>query len=999
MGKRLHGRRAASLFMTSAAVVWTLAPVAGHAQGEAAAPSGGTQVQEIVVTGTRIAQPNLQSISPVQVVTSQDIAIGGRVQTVDILNQLPQTAFAPGVDFGPTSDALSNPGGAATVDLRGIGPQRTLVLVDGKRLGIGDPNTGNPNPAPDINQIPSQLVDRVDVLTGGASAVYGSDAVAGVVNFIMKKNFQGVQVDAQWGVNQHGQQNDFMQGITRKFGTPVPGSKWDGYSGNYSVLLGMNSADGKGNVTGYATYLSQDPVFQGARDYSACQLKSNKACTGSSNSNLFYLSDGSGGNFAVVGHQFLPNPAPGQSPPPLFNSNPYESLLHQDTRYTGGFLAHYDYNDWFQPYLTFQFMHDQTNTQVAPSALFQGSGATADGGFLVNCNSPLLSAQQAGAIGCTAGEIASGATKDLYIGRRNVEGGPRQFEYDHDNFRVVAGSKGKLWGPFSYELYGSYYDTAVFVSNANFLSISRAQNALLVGGTAANPVCLTGASAGCVPYNIFQDGGVTPAALTYLNETGTSRGSTTEAVVEGTITGNLGEYGVKSPWATEGVGLAAGFQVRRDTLTYTPDQAELSNDMSGFGGAAVSIHNALGVTEGYGEVQVPVAQDYGFIHDLSLNAGYRYSAYSTGVNARTFKGGAEFAPTEDIRIRGGFNRAVRAPSIIELYTPLSVTNTSVVSEDPCAQNALHPASLAACENTGVTAANYLKVPQCPANQCAVLQGGNADLQPETADTYTIGAVVTPRFLPGFSASLDYYHIDLSGIISNIPLGVSLNNCLAGDATYCKNVVRNPINGILFGTTVGAGGYFLGNDVNVAREVVSGLDVQASYRLPLSRFGRDEWGSLNFSLNGSVLMGQKNTPLPGAATYDCKGLFGPQCVGLFPEWRHTLRMIWNAPYNVQASLAWRYIGGAEYEADSSQPTIGGSKTPDPIAHTIPAVNYMDVALAWQVHPKLTLRAGVNNILDQDPPLIENAIVGGANPNTYPTYDLLGRHIFLALTAKF
>jgi outer membrane receptor for ferrienterochelin and colicin len=178
-----------------------------------------------------------------------------------------------------------------------------------------------------------------------------------------------------------------------------------------------------------------------------------------------------------------------------------------------------------------------------------------------------------------------------------------------------------------------------------------------------------------------------------------------------------------------------------------------------------------------------------------------------------------------------------------------------------------------------------------------------------------------------------------------------------------------------------------------------VDVQASYRLPLSRFGRDDWGSVNFSLNGSVLIAQKNTPLPDAETYNCKGLFGPQCVGLFPEWRHSLRMTWNAPRNIQASIAWRYIAGTEFEGDSSQPTIGGNKTPDPIAHTIPAVNYMDVALAWQVHPKLTLRAGVNNILDQDPPLIENAIVGGANPNTYPTYDLLGRHIFLALTAKF
>src|SRR6185312_3805742 len=351
MSTRIHGSRAFSFWMGSAAVIWTFAPLGALAQAPAAAPSSATAVQEIVVTGTRIASPNLQSVSPVQVVTSQDIQAGGRAQTIDVLNQLPPANFAVGQDFGPTSDPLQNPGGANTVDLRGLGPQRTLVLVDGKRLGIGDPNTGNTNPAPDINQIPSQLVDRVEVLTGGASATYGSDAVAGVVNFIMKKNFEGAQLDAQWGIDQHDQHNGFMQNLEQKFGAKIPGSKWDGYSGNYSLLLGMNSADGKGNVTGYATYFSQDPVFQGARDFSACQLKSSPSrCTGSVNSNQFYLSSDPATLLSVSGHNIVPYPATGASPPPLFNSNPYESLIHQDTRYTGGFLAHYDYNDWFRPY-------------------------------------------------------------------------------------------------------------------------------------------------------------------------------------------------------------------------------------------------------------------------------------------------------------------------------------------------------------------------------------------------------------------------------------------------------------------------------------------------------------------------------------------------------------------------------------------------------------------------------------------------------------------------
>ena len=433
--------------------------------------------------------------------------------------------------------------------------------------------------------------------------------MAGVVNFIMKHNFEGVQLDAEWGENQHGQQNSYMQGLEHKTGIATPGSKWDGYSGDYSLIFGQNSADGKGNMTGYATYMSQDPVFQGARDYSACQLKASPSrCSGSVNSNQFHLSSDPATLLSVSGHSIVPYPATGASPPPLFNSNPYESLIHQDTRYTGGFMADYDYNDFFQPYLTFQYMHDQTNTQVAPGGLFQGSGATDTGGFLVNCNNPLP--ERPGSRARSAARPATSPRRhrvDTAFGRRNVEGGPRAFEYDHDNFRVVAGSKGKLWGPFTYDLYGSYYDTSVFVSNANFQSISRVQNALLVSGTAANPTCISGA--GCVPYNIFQQGGITPASLSYLNEVGTSRGNTTEAVVEGTATGNLSEYGLKTPYASEGVGIAGGFQWRRDSLVYTPDQNELSNDMSGFGGAAVAVNNALGVTEGYSEVRVPIVQD------------------------------------------------------------------------------------------------------------------------------------------------------------------------------------------------------------------------------------------------------------------------------------------------------------------------------------------------------------------------------------------------------
>jgi outer membrane receptor protein involved in Fe transport len=1004
MTKHVRERLLASSMIGGFALVGLTATQA-FAQ-DAAPPSAGVEVQELVVTGSRIPQPNLTSISPVQTVNAAEIAIGGRPATVDILSQLPQTTFNAGADLGPTNDALTTPGGVSTADLRGLGPQRTLVLIDGRRLGIGDPSTANPNPAPDINQIPSQLIDRVEILTGGASATYGSDAVAGVVNFIMKKNFEGVQLDAQFGVNQHSQHSDFMQGVLKGSGYPIPDSKWDGKSVDYSLIFGANAPDGRGNVTGYVTYHQQDPIYQSARDFSGCQLESDATCGGSANSNFFQSATGNQLDLngdgipdtdagAVLGHSFVPWGTPGTTPPQFFNANPYETLIQQDTRYTAGFMANYEINKNFNVYTDFSYMNDQTHTQVGPSALFAGSGSQPSGGFLVNCSNPFLSSQQALAIGCTSPTD----TADLLIGRRNVEGEPRKFDYEHDNYRIVLGTKGKLFGPFSYDLYGSYYYTSVFISNANFFSISKAQNALQVvtDPVTGQPVCMSGA-AGCLPYNIFSDGGVTKAVADSLTGTGTSRGTTTERIIEGTVTGSLEDYGVKSPWSTDAVSVSLGFQSRRDHLTYAPDQAELSNDLSGFGGAAVVVNNGISVQEGFGEIQVPIVQDMPFVHDLTFNGGYRYSHYSTGINANTYKLGLEWAPTEDIRFRGGFNRAVRAPNLLELYTPQSVTNTSDVASDDCAGSS-PVATLEQCQRTGVTAAQYGHIPQCPANQCATLTGGNLDLAPEKANTYTVGFLLTPKFIPGFTASLDYFHIKLNGIISNIPLAISYNNCLnTGDPTYCANVVRNPANGILFGTTVGAGGYIAGTNVNVASQLLTGLDLQAGYKWGLDTIGHDGWGSITFNMVGSYAGKNENVPLPGAEKYDCAGLFGLACGGLFPKWRHTLRVTWNAPHDVQLSGAWRYISHATFEEDTNEPTIGTGGH-DPIGHSVPAVSYFDLAAAWNINEKLAVRGGINNIFDKNPPLLENSIVGGALPNTWNAYDLLGRHMFVSLTARF
>jgi iron complex outermembrane recepter protein len=328
--------------------------------------TGSDAVQEVIVTGSRIPQPNLTSTSPIQVTTSQEIRQQGYTDISDLMKTLPQNALNAGTDFSNTSNPLLNGGGVTNVDLRGLGPQRTLVLVDGRRLGPGDPNTVIKNAGADLDQIPVALVDRVEVVTGGASAVYGSDAIGGVVNFIMKKNFQGLQLDGQLGVAQHDNHNTAMQNLARAGGiTPDTANVHDGQSKNFSLLAGSSIAEGKGNVTAYLEYRHALPVLGASRDFAACQLAASgnqpNACGGSANSNYFRPNGGS--VYSVVGDQLLPSPQPGSSPPAIFNSNRYLNLSREDERYNAGFMAHVDYSKAFKPYFNFSFMECRDDIQ------------------------------------------------------------------------------------------------------------------------------------------------------------------------------------------------------------------------------------------------------------------------------------------------------------------------------------------------------------------------------------------------------------------------------------------------------------------------------------------------------------------------------------------------------------------------------------------------------------------------------------------------------------
>jgi iron complex outermembrane receptor protein len=1013
-------------------------PASAREETPAAAES--QPLQEIIVTGSRIAAPNEVSTSPIQVLSSKYIEVSGKTDISDLITQLPQNFNnSLGQDLGNGSSGLTTPGGVSTADLRGLGPNRTLVLVDGRRLGQGSPNTAIQSPAPDLDQIPAGLVERVEVVTGGASAAYGSDAIAGVINFIMKKNFEGFQVDGQLDENWHDNGNTYMQNLVRGFNASVPatGTSKDGRQRNFDMLMGTNFADGKGNITAYLSYRHADPVASSQRDFGGCQLfptndaagnVTGTSCGGSSNSNWFQPLTGPNAQttYSVHGSSFVPIGSVLTTPPAAFNSQQYIYMTREDDRYNAAFMAHEDVTDYFQPYAEFFYMDDKTHQQIAPAALFKDSnpldlfGTTQ---YPVNCDNPLLSAQQRTAL-CSPAQLAyvaanpgqaciynttsTGVTSpncaDVRIGRRNIEGGGRFADFEHQNYRTVFGSKGSFADDaWSYDIYGQYYYTTFFNSNQKFLNFQSIDNALQVTGTAANPTCISGGA--CVPYNIWSDGGVTPAQLRYLYLAGTSQGTSTLRTLHAEVTGQLGKYGITSPLANDGIGVNVGFEHRNDHEFFQPDSAEQSGLLSGFGSASVPIDNSLSVKEGFAEIRAPLMQDKPVVKELLFDTGYRYSSYSTDVKTHTYKFELQYAPIADYRFRASYDKAIRAPSIVELYNPQLVALIQY-GNDPCAPVGTTPAvySLAQCERTGVTAAQYGNggstniVPQGTAGQLSQLTGGNPALKPEQAETYTFGVNFAPSQVPGLTGSIDYYHIAIRDEVSTVPAAVIVSNCAnTGDPVYCSQIVRSPATGGLTGAAIATGGYIVQTNVNIGASGVSGVDLQLNYKRDLA----PNWGAIAFEMNGTYLQHATSTPLPGGHTYDCAGLFGFTCQTVDPRWHHIFRTTWITPWDVTGSVTWRYIGKVTQDNNTGDPTLHFNTwgAYDFFNATIPSFSYLDLEATWHANKILTVRAGANNILDKDPPLLNSQIVAGGAANTYDIYDMFGRQLFVAFTARF
>ncbi|MGH8200266.1 MAG: TonB-dependent receptor domain-containing protein [Steroidobacteraceae bacterium] len=990
----------------------------------AAAPP--TTLQTVVVTGTLIAlSPNDVSISPITSVNQKAFQNVGAVRVEDQLQNMPQ--FTASQNSGESIGSS----GTASVNLYGLGPVRTLVLLNGRRMGPGGAEGISNANVPDIDQIPSALIQRVDVLTGGASSTYGADAVAGAVNFVLDTNFTGVKVDGTYSFNQHSNNNQADLTLLRAFGAPLPSSSVNtGQNRDISIVMGSNFADGKGNATAYFTFTSTSPSVGSQFDDAGCSIvggdtkTSALSCGGSETmgTGAFVetgLTTGAGAHTTTLVSDTVDGKTGVMRPfvsTDFYNYGATSYFQRSMKRYTGGAFVHYDLNDNAQVYSETMWANIETIAQYGPSADFFSPAN-------ISCADPLLTAQEVATL-CNATNLASnqlyasqklGLTLPpdevhLYIGRRDVEGGPRVDDYTSNSFREVLGTKGALGDAWSYDAFAMVSNSVLQLHHDNNLGDIQIQNALDVipDPTTGQPVCRSSTAVstlptdtGCVPWNIWVPGGVTQQALNYLITPAGYTETARESMAQATANGDLGEYGIKLPTANEGIKVAGGLDWREDWLDLAPTFVSQYGLTSGDSPIPAE-HGNFNLWEVFGEARVPLISDKPFLNRLEADLGYRYSSYNIGFNTNTYKIQLEWAPVNALRVRAGYNRAVRAPNIDELFAGDSIGAGGV--SDPCwgSSPALSPAQ---CALTGVSAANYGHLSVNPAAQINTETGGNVHLQPEIADTYTFGVVFRPEDIPGLSASLDYYNIDIRSTIEQLSSSTVIQGCATGTTAFCSLIHRGP-NGSLWQNILTE--YVATTDQNIGKLHTKGAVLNIQYGRGIGALGR-----MNLGLQGNWVRELITQSTPAvSSSYDCAGFYGATCAGNssigdgpIPHWRHVFTASWEAPWaGLGVNLRWRFIGPTQDDGLSYNPNLSGDGYYTAADH-IPMYNYFDLSADMPVMKGVTVTLGVNNIADKEPPLVPTGNFSacpttGCNDNTWPgMYDTMGRYIFLHVEARF
>lgn len=929
----------------------------------------------IVVTGTRIQSATVTASSPVTEIQKEEFQYAGATRVDDLVNQYPQ--------LSPTFDSFANNGatGYPTIDLRGLGASRTLTLVNGNRLAPGALEVR------DISMIPAALVSRVDILTGGASAVYGSDAIAGVVNFILDTDFEGVSINFGTSGYQHKNDNRYMQERqdARNFDYPTGKSGFDGVSQNVDIAVGSSFADGAGHAMAWLTWRKNDPLFQGQRDYSSCALNAAGLACGGSDTNaagnfyFFQTEDFLNGTSASLNPDGSWNSAYGAP----YNYAPINYYQRPDERYTFGSSLKYEVNEHFKPYLETMFVNKQDSIQIAESGAFF---TLVDG---LDCSTPFLGSA------CSDLGLDPTLPVGVYVAKRNIEGGPRITKNETSSFRIVAGVEGAINDSWSYNTSFLYAHTSSDTQGFNDFLSDRIVDALLG--------CPDGSFAGCLPYNVWEPNGVTAEAANALAGVSFNKTSTDLKSFNAYATGDLG-FGFPSANG-ENISMVAGVEWREETFDFNADSNSQAGNFAGAGGPAVPVSGRIQVSELFLEGLVPVLKDVGFIESLNIDLGYRLSDYNISGKENTYKIGftSDFG---DYRLRGGFNHAIRAPNTNELYLPVAIGLWG--GTDPCA-GASPEFTLAQCANTGVSAAQYGNIAANSAAQYNQLIGGNPDQHPESADTWTLGFVATP--IEGLQLSADYFDIKLEEALDPIGASNILRGCgLTGDEFLCSLVHRNPGSGDLFrGSDPATSGYIDNIDGNFGDQHFRGIDLGANYRWDMLG------GRMSTSLNGTYLLEQEITPLPDGnrlVTYDCAGVISPACQS--PKWRHIANVRYSRDWYT-VNLRWRYFGEMDYEDPQTGAPIVTDRLTCAVGTPVPnnsngtpgapcrgdgkidAFNYFDLSASAFVGDHIEITVGVNNIADKEPPLVGASLA--LNANAPGGYDQAGRYFFSSISLKF
>ena len=910
----------------------------------------GSPTDTIVVTGSRIARPEIESAMPVSVTNMDEAFNLGRVSAYDALARDP----AVGLGIGLTSSFGQNwDGGVASINLRNLGTNRSLTLIDGQRRVSGSARSS----AVDINMIPSGMIDRIEVVTGGAAAIYGADAVTGAVNIITKRNIDKTTLTATGGISDQGDASEYMVSLSTggkfaedrgsfSFGATytktTPLMMQDRYHWEDQPLYLPNPAntgigDGipdRSTLYHYRQiYYDYEPTFwlnnkNWILDNGAVREAVHDVYYGKGE---FALGDGGDGRNLEDQRQLRG----GQQALALMGRVDY--ALTDAIDYGAYFsYARTEYRGTASPY------RDDSRATFLGGA--GGSVATLDNPYLPNSIRQVM--------------LANKLTK-LNISRTFGNFPIRTDDHDRDTFTIGQNLSGALFGNFKWEAFAQYGRAVDNVTTRNIPIKSHwiAARDVIADPVSGQPMCRNAAAraAGCVPLNIFSMDAPSQDLLDYVMGDRKERRVNTQRVFGASLNGSL----FALPYGD--VSIALGTEYRKDTLKTTDDPLALNGELVYSSGPAAHPELDVGnsVTEFYGEMVVPVLRDLPFAHRLEVEGAYRYSDYSTVGGTHTWKAGATWAPVEGLTLRGVRSRSVRTPNFGELYEAQIITQQGSI-DDPCELGAYYasPTRAANCAALGVTT----PLPDVKVGPW-VTTGGNPDLKPETSNSLTLGVVFQPKFLPGFDLTVDYWNIDIKDVITQFSYSRLLYLCVdlpTIDNPYCKLSEREAPQGNPVSVT--------STQVNASRMLARGVDIGARYRVPLGN------GQLNLAFKGSYLLKNVTETTPGVSAGDVVNDGGWQN----PRFRGTLLTSYTIN-GLNLSLDTRFTSASKYDVNVDSPESYDD-------NSVPSRIYNDLSLSYNVNDNYTIGFGVKNVGNVKPPYMPTLYYNSS------MYDIVGRYFY-------